>query len=140
MGARSLVISERLASPCATLETIGKKTGVTRQRVDQILKDEGLPTRHQRQTWLCNYCRKVMSRNRLFCSTECFHEYHYVWLACEECGCLFSRKLSQVRHTLTNPHGSGDKALFFCTKRCKSRHAGKYYGIGSGYQKSRRLQ
>jgi hypothetical protein len=43
---RESVIQTRKSYPCATLQFITEKVGVTRDRVRKILASENLPTRH----------------------------------------------------------------------------------------------
>ena len=56
MTVRDLVIQERTAYPCATLQQIADKYGITKERVRQILASANLATRHRKPGYICNNC------------------------------------------------------------------------------------
>ncbi len=65
----SLVRTIRRADPALTLEQIGRKVGLTRERVRQILADAGLPTKNSRFYHFCVACGTPVSRDRKYCET-----------------------------------------------------------------------
>ena len=74
-----IAIQERITNPCATLETIGGKAGVTKERVRQILKGHGLPTIHwkpKKPEYICFNCGIITHRKSSLCSPKCWHEYY----------------------------------------------------------------
>ncbi len=122
MSVSASVIEIRKTNPCATLQTISDKVGVTSERVRQILKKNELPTRRWRQTYLCIVCGKEIvvhyrkSYHSPFCSNECNYEYHHIILMCHKCGKSFSRRVSDF---LSYPSRSNSiKVYTFCSREC----------------------
>ena len=67
---RDKVIELRKSMPCASNQTIADKVGVSRERVRQILKSSGLPTRKYYAT--CSECgKKIQSRIPFSRSHQC---------------------------------------------------------------------
>ncbi len=127
------VVEARNENPCATLQQIGNKFGVTRERVRQILKRDGLETRHFRQHYLCNHCRKVIIGNRglkpKFCSRVCRSKYYDVELICDGCGKSFIRKIHNIRIALRRPMGGKEEKLWFCGYGCHGLWLAENYGF-----------
>ena len=91
------VIETRIKNPCATLDEVGVKFGVTRERIRQILKKHGEPTMHFIQTYLCIQCGKDMgNKKKLFCDPECYHKYTHMKIACVWCGTLKEYRISYL--------------------------------------------
>jgi hypothetical protein len=120
------VTAMRQANPCATLEEIAKARGLTRERVRQLLRAAGLPTRHFRPSYVCLNCGKVVPghRKQVFCNKQCRYEYHNPLIECFECGRLFRRKQSQ----LICP--DQEHTHYFCSRHCNGIWVGKTYGWG----------
>ena len=116
--------------PSATLIQIGKRYGVTRERVRQILKAAGKPTRAvgtlcfniPNQRFCLNCGRVRLSRGqRTFCSYKCKKEYLTIEVACTQCGVLFSLYQSRVIERLKHSKN------IFCSHAC----SGRYYRFKS---------
>ncbi len=137
-SSRELVIKIRNTNPCLTLRGIGEKVGLSKQRVEQILKKTGKPTKHFKQSYICNNCKKLFiprswAKRKLFCCLKCKVDYSKVELICETCGNLFKRSLYYMKSNLKR---TGQNHIF-CNKRCQGKWLGKEYGIGSDYAKNR---
>ncbi len=114
---RESVIQIRQANPCATLQDIGNKVGITRERVRQILQTAQLDTYHYRPTYICNQCGEPISReratkNKLYCSSDCLKQSSRITLPCSYCGTLVTRKVSDFichkkNHVFCNRHCFG---------------------------------
>uniref|UniRef100_A0A6H1ZWY4 Putative sigma-70 region domain containing protein n=1 Tax=viral metagenome TaxID=1070528 RepID=A0A6H1ZWY4_9ZZZZ len=138
MTAVDKVIELRRANSCATLEQIGNRAGVTRQRVSQILLKAGLTTRHYIQDYLCIVCGAAIKtsygykRKGLFCSQKCRSEYHTVTVECEICGKQVKRLISRVLSYPGNPNRHNH---IFCGRKCWETWAAKNAGFGNKYRK-----
>ena len=124
------VIAIRKVNPCATLQAISAKVGVSKQRVSQILKKEGLPTVHWKQTYNCNQCGNIIpSDHKYFCNHACEKAYNtinnYVTLKCEECGHSVKRRIYQERRNLKNY----PEKKVLCA-HCSGKLLGRDFGFG----------
>jgi len=74
-----------------TVSEIARKLKISRQRVHQILKQEGLPTKHRIQKYLyeCPVCGTVSTFK--FCTDECKKKWRHIPVVCSQCGKLFFR-------------------------------------------------
>jgi hypothetical protein len=128
---RKLILQKRKANPCATLEEIGSKVGVSKERVRQILNSENLPTKHWIQRYyICNRCGLIFfaghGQSRLFCTPRCRILYYQAILSCDECGKLFTLRYSQVRERVMR-----GCQHFYCSRSCKGRAIGKKFGFSA---------
>ena len=111
----------RQKNPCATLEEVGQRVGVTRERVRQLLKAQGLPTMSYRPSRLfeCLNCgasfpnRQGPKYQPKYCSRSCAHEHRVITLACLQCGSLFKR-----RETYILPRSRYKNPGMFCSTDC----------------------
>ena len=116
----------RLANLCMTMSEIADIVGISRQRVFQILQEEGLPTKHyiKKYQYRCLVCGTI--GNRKFCSDECKKKWQQVPIVCTRCGKLFTRNVTQFlknyRHH--NYH-------LFCSRYCSGKWSGEYYEFKS---------
>ena len=139
-GTNKVVIEFRKSNPCATLETIGHKAGISRERVRQILKLAALPTRHiqVKKLFQCLNCEQSFPLGRfrkerkydkydhqLFCSISCSKKYHTLTLTCETCGVIFQRGEPSVMNNVRGGYGNH----FFCSKSCQGKWAAKNFGF-----------
>lgn len=124
------VCTLRQQNPCLTLIEIGDQLGVTRERVRQILKKEGMSTRAlyvpKYGRFSCVVCDKVFvperaTSTRLYCSVQCQKEAAMITLSCDWCGNLFKRPIYKEKPTLARHPGKN----VFCNKHC--------YGSWFGY-------
>ncbi len=126
MTARQQVVIIRETSPCLTLRAIGNKVGVSGERVRQILNSEKMATRHwTARSTRCPQCGGKKSMSARVCMS-CHSENHHVWLACDECGILFKRRLTLVLHCIGKDH----QEHVWCSKKCQGKWFGKNYGKG----------
>ena len=112
-----------------SMSEIGRSIGISRQRVFQILQEEGLPTKHlvkpvNKDQYSCLVCGKI-STNK-FCSNECQKQYRQIPIVCTRCGKLFFRDVHQF---LANYRDHSD--IVFCSRNCQSRWIGAHYGFKS---------
>lgn len=122
------VVSLRRNNPCALLDDIARQVGLTRERVRQILKESGRPTRHYippKEKFYCSSCGKPSVYPVCF---DCRKQQSWVEIACNSCGKLNKYLISRViweeahkRHT----------HLYFCDKICQGRWFGEHYGFGA---------
>ena len=124
------VIELRNANLFMTMSEIANRVGVSRQRVHQILKKEGIPTGHRIRTkqikkisYNCPMCGTVSSFK--FCSDECKKKWQEIPVVCTRCGKLFTRDRHQFFTNYLH-HNDG----LFCSKVC----AGKWYGEKYGFK------
>jgi DNA-directed RNA polymerase subunit RPC12/RpoP len=132
-GTKELVIKLREKSPCMTLQAIGDRCGVSRERVRQILKSEGMETKHfdTRVKYYCTRCGKRIldpyTRNngaktpRKLCLL-CSHEVHHVKVICSICGKDFEIKTSALLDRVNRAKGGG----LYCSVACSGKAKAKY--------------
>lgn len=94
------IIDYRFANPKATLQQIGDAHGISRERVRQILKSAGAPTRS-------TFSKRI--------SVECAN-----------CEAVITRAHSVLERHLKDPRYKG---RYFCNNFCKGQYAGKHYGF-----------
>jgi hypothetical protein len=129
----------RNSIPCATLQEIGNKVGVSRERVRQILSRDSLSTKHYSMTYHCNMCgEQIRKDNKSGYCKVCKVKAHLVPLICDQCGTLFYRPQSDVITAAKRTNGKD--SLTFCTKSCQGIYTANHYGFvahpeNSGYRK-----
>jgi len=115
-----------------TLERIGQRFGVTKERARQVLQACGVNTdgRHRtREQRICKICGRGYSvlksdrtfRSRGICSQKCWRPKLFVGVTCSECG---HKMRIPERRFKVNTSG-----LFFCNRICQGRYAGRHYGF-----------
>lgn len=84
---------------------------------DPIIARYGLPPEHQP----CLACGKPTSNRKGLCSKRCAYKYRRVPVACEECGRIFQKTISQVTWHINNPfkHTGKTQQHFFCSVPCR---------------------
>lgn len=124
---RRKVIALRSLDLSMRMSQIGKKIGISRQRVYRILRDEGLPTKRlvtKRQTncYVCPVCGTI-SKSK-FCSDICKNTWASIPIICSGCGKLFFRS---SRALIANyKHRQG---CLFCSKQCAGKWLRDQYGF-----------
>jgi transcription elongation factor Elf1 len=119
------IIAYRKKYPCLTLQAVGDKFGITRERVRQILDRASSPTRHYikpKTLYTCLNCGKETTYKIGLCSRECRYQYNMIPLVCDNCGVVFHRKKS-----LAIRHNTGRyKGKVFCNRDCMHRYEHKH--------------
>ena len=114
------VFALREEHPDWTLDAIGQEVGVTRERVRQILKKGGMPTKAKRTPRLCSVCKIRVETSRKFCSSECRKKNSSITFQCSFCGIdvTWARSVynAQKRRGYKNIH---------CSRECSIRHIWK---------------
>ncbi len=136
MSNRTKVVELRVNNPCWSATHIAGVVGLSRERIRQILRGNGLPTAavgYGKKTIVemeCNYCHKKFQGHSyaLFCSRECRYDYHRVNLVCEVCGVVFSRRYASIRSRYCEGRDTTDH--IFCSKRCQGKWLATTYGFG----------
>ena len=129
LNTREQVRELRMSNLYMSMSAIARLIGISRQRVFQILQEEGLPTKHlvkpvNKDQYSCLVCGKI-STNK-FCSNECQKQYRQIPIVCTRCGKLFFRDVHQF---LANYRDHSD--IVFCSRNCQSRWIGAHYGFKS---------
>lgn len=115
-----------------TLEKIGRRFGVTKERARQVLQACGVNTDGRVRTHeqkICKICGRRYSvlksdltfRSRGICSQKCWRPRVFVGVTCSECG---HKMRIPKRRFKVNTSG-----LFFCNRICQGRYAGRHYGF-----------
>ena len=128
------VVAVRLANPCLTLESIGTRFGITRERVRQILAHKGVETRHKRlvDRYECLQCHEsfvpksyLVKRGTpwvyTYCGRACKSVSNLVDLICIQCGGPYQRPITHLKRSNSR----------FCTKVCFGSYMGPRYGTGT---------
>ena len=130
--ARSKRTSQALAlrsqNPQLRATEIASRTGVSRERVRQILKKAGLPTKFVSDPGLycCNSCGKRLAYriNKfglcLACLKASRHALVYKTFICEICGLPFERRMAEVRSA--KKYG---RRIRWCARACQGKAFGK---------------
>ena len=133
LGVRNHVIKLRQKSPCMTLQAIGEKCGVTKERVRQILQSEEMETKHidTKTKYYCSRCGKrivdTSTRKdgtklpRKLCK-NCYDEAHHVKVTCSVCGKEFEIKTGVLMARLRR---SKSKKII-CSAVCRGKAISKY--------------
>jgi hypothetical protein len=112
----------RTANLLMKMSEIAKKVGISRQRVFQILQEEGLPTKQhvKKCLYACPVCGRITKHK--FCCGECRKEWLQIPVICSECGNLFIRRRSSFLNSY--PHHNN---VLFCSKKCTGKWLNKHY-------------
>ena len=127
----SQVLALRLGNPQLKTAEIASQIGVSRERVHQILKKEGLPTNLFSGPPHCRSCGKTLSyviRKSglcLSCLKAQRHSQVYKIFICEICGRPFERPMNEVR--AAEKYG---RRIRWCSKQCQGKAFGKSAGRG----------
>ena len=126
---REQVKKLRISNLFISMSVIARFVGISRQRVFQILQEEGLPTKHLvrqkiKHKYSCLICGKISTYK--FCSDECQKQWQQIPIVCTRCGSLFFRDIHRL---LANYRDHSD--TIFCSRNCQSKWIGEYYGFKS---------
>ncbi len=127
-------IKELIAeNPVQTLLALGNQLGISRERVRQICKNEGLDRQSpysKRQRPFCTNCAKPLDYRNVYglCSKH-HQEKRFVAsrvnFDCENCGKRFQRGKSEA-YRKTRP-----TAIRWCSKKCQGKWLAQHYGFGA---------
>ena len=105
------VIMLRVYHPTWSLSRIGKRCGITKQRVHQILNKHHQKTAGIKTYKLCANCGKcVITKRMTYCSDTCLHEYTHPYVSCRACGKLFRKSLYNIFRTEHD----------YCSRKCQA--------------------
>jgi len=126
---RQQVKELRMSNLSMTMSEIARLMGISRQRVFQILQENGLPTKHlvrqiNNYRYNCPVCGKI-SINK-FCSDECKKQWQQIPVVCTRCGKLFFRDIHKFLYNYRDHNGT-----IFCSRNCQSKWIGEHYGFKS---------
>ena len=123
----------RWTNPCATLQEMGNRLGVSRERIRQMLNKMELPTRHYTDKKMvgCLECGNPIEEGKKFCDRKCQNAYNKILVTCNQCGKLIERIPSVVIFTERRVR-MGYKGNFYCDRKCFGRWFGENYGRGTG--------
>ncbi|MEK6878660.1 MAG: sigma factor-like helix-turn-helix DNA-binding protein, partial [Nanoarchaeota archaeon] len=115
---RTKVARYRIKHSDWTLQQIGTKCGVSRERIRQILKKMGLQTRsdHFIKIKKCVGCDNIVtSRDRIYCSNDCYTNNHSILVFCSTC-----QKVKRIRKADYNRNNNQRRytGRFFCDRNC----------------------
>ncbi len=117
---KSKVISLRSTNPYMKMSDIGRAVGVSKQRVYQILRKQGLPTKRSVELkYKCLVCGHSSSNK--FCSKICKAKWQKIPIVCTNCGKLFFRD----KERLLQHH----REALFCCRKCFGIWAGEHHGF-----------
>jgi DNA-binding XRE family transcriptional regulator len=132
-NSRKQIIELRSINISMTMSEIANIVGISRQRVFQILREEGLPTKHynslKKYNYQCPVCGTISPHK--FCSNECKKKWQQVPVICSRCGKLFFRDLTQFLHNYRDHSQS-----LFCSKDCAAKWLGEMYGYKSCFNRN----
>ena len=137
---RKRVTDIRSTDLSVTMSEIGRMVGISRQRVYQILNEEGLATKHptKKYQYRCPECGAISTRK--FCCVECKKRWQQVPVICSGCGKLFFRNQSRFLNYYRYHND-----VLFCSKECTGKWLSKqfvkdYMGITREGNKSSRIK
>lgn len=131
---RKVVARLRKRHATWTQARIAQEVGITRERVRQILKEEGLSTVNSlhytvnpRLVPLCMQCSEPRGYNKQFCSRLCRMEHAKVSVVCDDCSTIFVVGRSDLT---ARKHRSKLHRLYH-NRACWGKYAGSHYGWGN---------
>ena len=136
MARRAAIVEAKLAEPSITLQALGDRFGLTRERIRQILITEGIITRRVLKTKDCKYCGQAFierdafkaKQSTTYCSPECRTNAHRVYLICDTCDTLYFLKASDYRGRQRYQRFDSDSngvTSNYCSIKCRGEGAGK---------------
>ena len=125
----------RWTNPCATLQEMGDRLGVSRERIRQMLNRLELPTRHYSEKKMvgCLQCGSPIREGKEFCNLKCHTAYNAIFVTCNQCGKLTRKTTARVISTEQRVK-KGYKGNYYCDRKCFGRWFGENHsrrGISS---------
>lgn len=118
VGQRKSVVELRNKFPCLSMTLIAKKTGISRERVRQILKSESLITEYKKPH-LCKRCgnevvgikdKNNKLRYKTYCSEAC--KYKIILVSCFICGTYIYKKIKNIMRSKVD----------LCSQKCRNEY------------------
>ncbi len=111
---KSKVLEILAGDPSLPYSTIGGVVGVTRERVRQIARSNGYPSRQgiaRSKPKICPRCGKTFNTNNEYCSTDCGYKARRkrIIVICRQCGSTLERTPGTMRNNSGN---------YFCNREC----------------------
>jgi len=104
----------KLVKEGKTYQEIGERFGISRQRVQQIAKKEGIK-KERKKKYKCIVCGKEIKTQRKYCNT-CRENLKKPTFICINCGKFFRRYLSEAKV----------KNIRFCSDKCRLEYITKH--------------
>lgn len=117
-----------LENPRSSQEEIGMEFGISRPRVNQILKKGGISRPCRRPVLKCRTCDKIVLQtyvNQVICGDHPF----YLTKKCEICGKERRVKAGSINME-AGGHGTTWETGRFCSRQCHGKWLGRTYGFG----------
>jgi len=125
---KDLILHIRNVHPTISTKNLSVILGLSRQRVDQILKKNNLPTNTRNdKSASCEYCHNPCVKPRKYCSRECLSNSRKLDFTCEECGIIFKRGV-----TYANMRVVRNYKHTWCSKQCQGKSLGRKHGWKKG--------
>jgi hypothetical protein len=119
------ILDFRKKNPCLPLRVIGDHYGISKQRIDQIIRRNNLKIEKPKR--YCAQCNSVLpSRLSKYCSRECLSDSRRIAVQCEECGKIFFRRTVEVVRRI----GEKGYSHIHCSYKCHGTWAGRTVGFG----------
>ena len=126
INTKNIILEARIKFPKMTYVELGKLAGVSKQRVHQILKAEGIC--YIRPVYNCIECNKSLrTQTKTGKCLACHNKSRGrgdIELTCMACKITFKRRVAQAYRNRGNKHS-------FCSRACMGRILGLYFGSGS---------
>lgn len=126
---QDVILYIRNVHPTISTINLSVLLGVSRQRINQILKKNNLPT-NTRTLNLCAYCSTPCRKPLKYCSSTCRSEAKRLDFTCEECGIVFQRTV-----TYANARAKRGYKHTWCSKHCQGKTLGRLHGWNTGSTK-----
>lgn len=123
------VVEYRKKNPCLTLQQVGDHFSRSRERIRQILFENGERTtniRYGKTVVICPNCGGRKSRNGKFCQ-QCDRQNRKIPISCPICGNIFMRSQADTLFRITRQN----RQHFFCSEKCNGSYSGRHYGFGA---------
>ena len=94
---------------------IGRRVGLTRERVRQILLAQGLPTTIPKSDYHCQYCEKLVTKATKTCM-DCIRERAWMVVNCAACG--KDTRIRTSTHRYRQYKSTKYKGNYYCDRTC----------------------
>ena len=113
---RERIVTLRSNHPSLPAVRIAELLSVSRERVRQILKTEGLPTRVRPDYGNCTVCgNSLESGRKAYCSTACRSKDCRVSFRCDYCG-----ESKEILQSVYNAQKKRGYRFMYCSIQCRN--------------------